>query len=272
MSANRIWKQSFLSGFYILACIFLTSCSHRNLVIQAPGHDNFSAKGYKTERKFFPPKIPTASKPPSSPNFVAPYVKPTNKKSLIVLDPGHGGKDVGTYSEGPSVYHEKFLNLSTANMVKNYLVQMGYEVAMTRSNDTFIALGERAEFANKKKPALFVSIHYNSAPSKEAEGVEIFYYRAKNDKNRSDESKSLATAILQKILKNTEAKSRGVKHGDLAVIRQTDMPAVLVEGGFLTNKEEREKLGDASYLKRLALGIAQGIDAYAAAQPPRMSL
>ncbi|MFS6835649.1 N-acetylmuramoyl-L-alanine amidase family protein, partial [Staphylococcus aureus] len=130
---------------------------------------------------------------------------------------------------------------------------------MTRKTDTFVTLDGRAKFANDRKPDLFVSVHFNSAPSAQAHGIEVFYYRSEQDVERSATSKELAEKILQKVLVNTEAKSRGVKHGNLAVIRKTTMPAVLIEGGFLTNEQEFQKLRDSAYIKKLAWGIAQGI-------------
>lgn len=187
--------------------------------------------------------------------------KPTDK-GTIVLDAGHGGEDFGTHSVGQPIYQEKYLNLSTTQLVKNFLQQFGYKVIMTRSDDTFIPLDQRAIFANEQNPKLFVSIHYNSAPSADAEGIEVFYYKDDDDKTRVTQSKALAAAVLKRTLDNTKAKSRGVKHGNYAVIRQTNMPAVLIEGGFLTNKEEMEKIKDGAYMKSLALGIAQGIQDY----------
>lgn len=181
-----------------------------------------------------------------------------------MLDAGHGGEDFGTHSLGNPKYQEKYLNMSTTNMVKSLLQQFGYEVLMTRNDDTFIALDKRALFANQQKPRLFVSIHFNSAPSTDAEGIEVFYYLDSENKPRTTQSKALAQAILDKTLQNTKAKSRGVKHGNYAVIRETNMPAALIEGGFLTNTEEMEKIKNASYLKSLALGIAQGIQEYLA--------
>ena len=137
---------------------------------------------------------------------------------------------------------------------------------MTRTDDTFISLEQRALFANRLNPRLFVSIHYNSAPSKDAEGIEVFYYREEDDKTRETRSKQLAQAILKKTLQHTKAKSRGVKHGNYAVIRQTNMPAVLIEGGFLTNANEMDKIKSTAYQKSLALGIAQGIQDYLTSQ------
>lgn len=186
------------------------------------------------------------------------------KQEVIVIDPGHGDEDFGTHSNGTPKYHEKYLNLSTAKMLKNFLKNFGYRVVMTRNDDTFISLENRALFANNQNTRLFVSVHYNSAPSKDAEGVEVFFYRDEGNKSRASQSKMLAQAVLDKVIKNTKAKSRGVKHGNFAVIRETNMPAILIEGGFLTNEDEMNKLKNAAYLKSIALGIAQGIQDYLA--------
>ena len=183
-------------------------------------------------------------------------------KGFIILDPGHGGHDVGTQSISKPRYQEKSLNLTTANFVKAYLEQLGYEVALTRKNDIFISLEKRAQIANEKKPDLFVSIHYNSAPSAEAKGVEVFFYNSKENKTRADKSKGLAQAVLKHVITHTKAHSRGVKHGNFAVIRETLMPAILIEGGFVTNEAELQNLKDPTYLKKLAWGIAKGVDEY----------
>jgi len=183
-------------------------------------------------------------------------------KSFIIIDPGHGGHDVGTQSTGKPRYQEKSLNLVTAQFVKSYLQQMGYRVLMTREDDRFISLEKRTKMANEQKPVLFVSIHYNSAPSAEAQGIEVFYYQSQENKMRTNKSKKLAQAILQYTLIETHAKSRGVKQGNFAVIRETNMPAILIEGGFLTNESEMQKIKDPAYLKKMAKGIVEGINEY----------
>lgn len=187
---------------------------------------------------------------------------PPFQKKLIVIDPGHGGEDLGTQSTTKPRYKEKHLNLATAKMLENFLQYLGYQTVLTRHKDIFISLEKRAEIANNLHCDIFVSVHYNSAPAKQADGIEIFFYRDDQEKGRVASSKLLAQLVLNKIIKNTEAKSRGVKHGDLSVIRNTKMPAILVEGGFLTNDEEMEKLKDPNYLKRVAWGIAQGVHEY----------
>jgi N-acetylmuramoyl-L-alanine amidase len=196
------------------------------------------------------------------PTVSIPLKKRTNAKTVVMLDAGHGGEDFGTHSLSKPRYQEKYLNMSAAMMVKHFLQQFGFEVLMTRSDDTFISLEQRAMLANEQKPRVFVSIHFNSAPSADAEGIEVFYFRNEENKARMNKSKALAQSILDKTIQNTQAKSRGVKHGNYAVIRETTMPAVLIEGGFLTNASEMEKIKNASYLKSLALGIAQGIQEY----------
>lgn len=202
---------------------------------------------------------PEALRPISLPNELQ---KQKKNKTLVVIDAGHGGEDFGTHSLQPPKYQEKYLNLATARMLKEYLQKLGYQVSMTRMDDTFITLDNRAFYANEKKSKIFVSVHYNSAPSKQAEGIEVYYYNSSPQEKRTVESRILAEKVLNKIIQNTEAKSRGIKHGDFAVIRKTHMPAILVEGGFLTNEGEMEKLKDPAYLKRIAWGITQGIDDY----------
>ncbi len=204
------------------------------------------------------------SSPVCTPTNLPPPVYPSqkNQKPIIVLDAGHGGDDFGTHSHTNPKYHEKNLNLATTIFVRDYLEKLGYEVKLTRSTDCFIELNKRADFANKQECHLFVSVHYNSAPSKNAEGVEIYYFQSKGNENRCGESKVLANDILSQIIQITNAKSRGVRHGNFAVIRETKMPAVLVECGFVTNQLEMNKIKDSNYQKLMALAIAKGIDGF----------
>lgn len=187
---------------------------------------------------------------------------PFIQKGVVLLDPGHGGKDVGTQSISKPRCQEKNLNLMTAKFVKMFLQRRGYRVLMTREDDTFISLDKRVQIANEVKPMIFVSIHYNAAPSSEAKGVEIFYHVSKDNKERTTASHKLAQSILKQVLFQTKALSRGVKNGNYLVIRDTKIPAVLVEGGFVTNEAELQLLKDPTYLKRLAWGISKGIDDY----------
>ncbi len=191
-----------------------------------------------------------------------PYLRPPmiKQKAVIFVDPGHGGHDVGTQSMTKPRYQEKSLNLVTARYLRDYLQYLGYSVILSRDEDSFVSLEQRSSFANAQKPDVFVSIHYNSAPSAEAEGVEIFFFLSKDNKVRTQKSKKLAQLVLNRVITQSSAKSRGIKHGNYAVIRETDMPAILVEGGFVSNAEEMQRLKDPNYLKTIAWGVAQGVD------------
>jgi N-acetylmuramoyl-L-alanine amidase len=185
------------------------------------------------------------------------------KKELIVIDAGHGGKDTGAKSD-KNGYVEKERTLKTARIVKNYLEECGYQVKMTRTDDKYIDLERRAEIANDLKATLFVSIHYNYCANPDADGVEIFYYKDEHNPfaGRILASKKLGEEVLKRILKHTGAHGRGVKKANFAVVRETKMPAILIEGGFLSNPEERAKILDEPYLCYMGWAIARGIDSY----------
>lgn len=184
--------------------------------------------------------------------------QPLNQKPLIVLDAGHGG-----YDEGAKVktFMEKKVTLSTTMLIKQYLEEMGYRVILTRSRDIFLPLSQRVSIANKTQGAVFVSIHYNASSSSSAKGIEVYYCQTSETK-RTRDSKRLANCILPCLIDQTDAVSRGVKQAKFLVIKDTQMPAVLVEAGFVTNREERLLLRDKDYLDRIAKGIADGINKY----------
>jgi N-acetylmuramoyl-L-alanine amidase len=222
-----------------------------------------SRSKYRSAPPFVQPLPPPM---PRNENIAIEKLRAQRRQILITIDAGHGGEDFGAHSSTMPIYHEKNLNLSVAKMLQHFLKEQGYSTMMTRMTDDFISLDRRAEFANNQNSTLFVSMHFNSAPSKEADGIEVFYYRSQQDPRRTELSKELAQSVLDQVIDQTGAKSRGVKHGNLAVIRQTTMPAVLVEGGFLTNDEETQRIKDPSYLKKLAWGVSLGIQDYLAAQ------
>jgi N-acetylmuramoyl-L-alanine amidase len=190
----------------------------------------------------------------------APLAVPKKSKPTIILDPGHGGSDEGAKIKS---LFEKRLTLRAALLTKKELEQLGYHVIMTRLRDNYTPLPKRVEIANQRKPSLFVSIHFNSSKQQAAKGIEIFYYQPKQSQTqRALASKQLAAQILNQLVAQTAAESRGVKHGNFHVIRETEMPAVLVEGGFLTNFQERNLIVTTAYLEKLAKGIAKGVDKY----------
>lgn len=189
------------------------------------------------------------SGPPSNQNIVEP---------TVILDAGHGGVDEGAKVK---TFKEKRLCLSTVLLVKRYLEDRGYRVILTRWKDNYVSLPKRVSIANRSQAAIFVSIHYNASSNSEAKGIEIYYHDSK-DRSRAWASKRLASCILPTMIDNTAASSRGVRRGNFHVIRETQMPAVLIEGGFVTNPDERELLKDKDYIDMLAKGIAEGIEKY----------
>lgn len=189
-------------------------------------------------------------------SLIAPPDAPT-----IVIDVGHGGTDRGARGHIPYC-EEKKICLLTARLVKQYLDQLGYHVVMTRNTDDFVSLPKRVEIASQAQANIFVSVHFNSSRSVEAQGIEVFFHDTKENRNRATASRKLADSILSRVIRRTSASSRGVKKGNFYVIRETDMPAVLVEGGFISNAEERALLKSRDYQEKIARGIADGIDQY----------
>lgn len=187
---------------------------------------------------------------------------------LVVIDPGHGGKDDGC-SDAVEDVDEKALTLKTAGYLECYLRRAGYRVYMTRNQDLFVSLEERAALANDISADLFVSIHFNAAESRKAKGVEVFYYDDTVDTERREESRLLAEAVLHHTIAFTGRKSRGVKMANFRVIRKTHMPAILIEGGFLTNPEESALCQKEEYINSLAYGIARGIEEFIQEKCPR---
>lgn len=178
----------------------------------------------------------------------------------IFIDPGHGGKDEGAKSTtGPRCF-EKSFNLTTALQLEKYLKEAGYETVLTRGDDTFIPLRIRSSFANGNRADLFVSVHYNASESAKAEGIEVYYFESGDQ--REIKSKKLAQSVMNRLILNTKSKGRGVKGGNLAVLRETKMPAILVEGGFMTNANELAKIKDPEYMRKVAQSIAQGVTDY----------
>ncbi len=174
------------------------------------------------------------------------------RETLIVIDAGHGGRDPGAIG---SMIQEKDVNLKTALKLQKELEKQGFKVYMTRSKDEYVNLYDRAGMANGLGATLFVSIHANASASGSANGVEVLY---SNDSMSG--GKGLATEIQNEMVRTLRATDRGVvKRTNLVVLRETVMPAVLVELGFLTNAAEQNKLMNDGYLQSSAEAIARGI-------------
>lgn len=177
---------------------------------------------------------------------------------LVVIDAGHGGHDEGT-KYGSCIEKERSLKL--AKLVVKKLSKRRVKTLMTRYCDVFVPLDQRAQFSKRVDADLFVSLHFNSAPSPTAKGIEIFY-STKGKKSTIVASKRMANLILLNVINKTKARSRGVKTANFVVIKNATVPAILVEGGFITNFQERKQIRKQAYLDKLATGIANGIVKY----------
>jgi len=239
----------------------------------------------------------TTKKSPKSSIKSAP--KRVERNKVIVIDPGHGGKDPGAV--GYKGYREKIVVMQISKELKSILESRGYRVYLTRAGDRFLKLRERTSFANRKKADLFISIHANAIGKKDAakvHGIECYYL----DKSRSNRAKKVAAlensadmsemdfygkesflhtlnshniiasnklaidlqggmlSSLRKSYKNV--KDGGVRPAPFWVLVGAQMPSVLVEVGFITHPTEARRLVKRDYQKKIALGLANGIERY----------
>ena len=168
---------------------------------------------------------------------------------IVVIDAGHGGHDRGGIP-GQRVA-EKDMTLDVARRLRNVLSASGYRVVMTRDSDVFVPLPTRVAIANSYRNAIFVCIHFNATQRRSAGGIETYFY--------SRDSLPLASAIHRLVVGGAPSSNRGVRRRGYYVLRKTNIPAVLVECGFLTNPTEAAYAQSASYRERLAEEIAAGI-------------
>ncbi|NQT46933.1 MAG: N-acetylmuramoyl-L-alanine amidase [Candidatus Omnitrophica bacterium] len=244
--------------------------------------------------------IPEARWPGEPSEYYKGPPPPAAKKYTIervVIDPGHGGKDPGATGRGG--LKEKTIVLDIAQRLSRRLEGRGIDITITRNSDTFISLWSRANIANKRDADFFISIHANAARSRRAQGFEVYYLsEATDDSARAlaqvenasleyeDSSVDKYTTDLEATLWDLEltenrvesielakivsneacdilgCKERGVKSARFYVLKHSRCPAILVEVGFVTNKNEEMKLKDAAYRDKIAEGLAEGILAY----------
>ena len=187
------------------------------------------------------------------PEIVIPAVikKHNNSKKYVVIDAGHGGSDCGAIRSG---INEKDITLDISKRVQKLLEKKGYEVAMTRTDDTYVSLQDRVEFSEIFNPDIFVSIHVNSSNSESPYGIETHYYK--------DNSLTLAKHIHASMLNNINSKDRGLFKSKFYVINHTTAPAILIEIGFISNPNERAQLVTESRKNATAKAIIEGINGY----------
>lgn len=173
----------------------------------------------------------------------------TGNFDTVILDAGHGAHDRGARPLSGS--YEKTVALDTTLRLKRALEWRGFKVILTRSNDTFIPLGNRVKISNSRRNAIFVSIHYNWAAYPSAQGIETYYYNSNSSR--------LAANIQSELLRAYKTKNRGVKRRGFYVLRKNSRPAVLVECGFLSNPVDNSAAQNARTRQRIADSIAKGI-------------
>lgn len=254
--------------------------------------------GRETDRE--PPVIKAASQPVMT--AAGPVIKAA-RKMRIVVDPGHGGKDPGAVRRGSS--REKDLNLAVAKHLYNYLKKQGFDVKLTRDNDTFVTLAGRSKMANEYKADLFVSVHTNAAKRTAANGFEVYF---RSDKATDKEAAEVAAfenealqyeethynfvdMLLQSLAKNeymnesskvaghvrnyvykepgigiAVRQANAIRQANFYVLKGVQAPAVLVEMGYISSPKDRARLNNKTVQKRMGEGIGKGIVSYAKAE------
>ncbi|WP_067727310.1 N-acetylmuramoyl-L-alanine amidase [Oceanobacillus damuensis] len=175
------------------------------------------------------------------------------KNKTIVIDAGHGGRDVGAVSDTDA--YEKDITYVTAKELEKQLQYLGADVLLTREQDEFVSLTSRVTYSNLVDSDAFISLHYNSVPElPEVTGIETFYYSKQNEK--------MANYIHNGIISATDETDRGSHEGDLLVLRLNLKPSVLIELGFMSNPESDVLLQTNAYQKKLVSGIVDGLNKY----------
>lgn len=209
--------------------------------------------------------------------FPSRYARPAAIRT-ICLDPGHGGRDTGNRVDW---HFEKVYTLALAGELRDQLRRAGFNVLLTRSKDTYVELPDRPALANRQDADLFLSLHFNATPTgknvvagpqtycitpvgasstdSQGEGSNHGPTAANRD---GDESLLLAYQIQKSLVQNLDADDRGVRRARYAVLRDARMPAILIEGGYMTNPYEGKRIYSAAYRRQMAQAIVQGILAY----------
>ncbi len=220
--------------------------------------------------------------------------KPAAPRLRVAVDPGHGGEDTG--ARGPKGLREKDAVLALAKDLKTALEEAGFEALLTRDDDTFVPLWDRARMANEAGADLFLSLHLNAARAKAAKGSEVFFLsldQGDSDaaevvalENAGSEERPGADSVLSSILQDMAQKAylqeserlavhiqtqlnhlggikeRGVKQAPFVVLRGAAMPAALVEAAFISNPKEEAKLRDEAFRRKVAQAVAMGVRRY----------
>ena len=265
----------------------------------------------KSQKKKYAPKPPIVTRATKSskktPRLAAAVVSANKriKELVVVIDPGHGGRDPGAM--GKKGTKEKHITLKIATYVKNLIrKRLSLRVLLTREKDMFLDLEKRVEFANKNKADLFISIHVNSHPQKSIKGLEVYHFGKASDPRalevaarengmtlesgappwqfiiadklndqKIEQSQTFAWTTNKTLVKTLKAsykvKDHGVKTAPFYVLRFTTMPSILAEVAFVSNPDEENRLRSKAFQQKLAEGIYKSIYSYIKTAFPTLS-
>ncbi len=218
-------------------------------VVSLPGRPPFALPG-------LPPPNRGPFPDPNNPNpqpITQPQRRVTNGRVVVIIDPGHGGKDSGALGIGGA--REKDVILPIGKRLAEILQQNGVQVIMTRDSDYFVTLPGRVQLAERANADVFVSIHANSAGASrpDVNGLETYYY---------DSGLGLARIVHNSILQSLNVKDRGVRRARFYVLRKSSMPSILVETGYMTGRQDMARLRTSAYQNQMAEAIARGVLQY----------
>ena len=171
--------------------------------------------------------------------------------NTVIIDAGHGGHDLGA---NHSLVYEKHLNLDVARRLERSLKELGFRVVMIRRDDRFVPLDNRAAIANRYRNSVFLSIHFNSSWKNQVTGIETYY--------KSSAGRTLATLVQNELVRTIRTENRGVKTANFVVLKKTRPPAILIEGGFVSNKSQRNAMMDPRYRQGVVDSIVRGLMKY----------
>lgn len=225
--------------------------------LNQPGREFLSLQLQRSSTVLLPPSStptrtitvppPATQPPPSSPPRVP------KGRVVVLIDPGHGGKDPGAIGLGG--LQEKNVILPISKQIVEILKKQGVQVVLTRDSDYFVDLAPRVAIAERVDADLFVSIHANAMPANRSDisGLETYYFSS---------GERLARTIHASVLQNVNVRDRRVRKARFYVLRKSSMPSVLVEVGFVTGREDSPRLGTSAYQNQMADAIARGILQY----------
>ncbi|QHI73284.1 N-acetylmuramoyl-L-alanine amidase [Aminipila terrae] len=210
----------------------------------------------------------TNSNPNSNITWQFEQLNEAAKGKIVAIDMGHGGHDSGSigHKGQPDQLNEKDVNLPIGLRLNEYLKSAGVSTYMIRESDVYYTLLERAQKANDAGATIFISVHNNSSETSAAHGTEVLYNSKINADGKSEmdlygiQSKDIAKNVESEMVQSLGTLERGIKNSpEMAVLNKTTMPAIIVEGAFLSNESELSMMRKDDYADKYALGVAKGI-------------